>query len=82
MRVYQVSVDFTFSGEFFIKAESREQAWEWVAKHCGMVKGSVQSTLPDDSVDWEFPTHPEKKIKSIKKLRPTNYENKTYHGGA
>lgn len=69
MLEYKVSVDFTFSGGFTIKAESREQAWEWVAKHCGMVMGSVQSTLPDDSVDWEFPMHPEKKITSIKQIK-------------
>lgn len=71
MNEYQLSVDFIFSGKFYIKAESPEQALEWVAKHCGMVKGNVQSTLPNDSIDWEFPMHPEKKIKSIK-LGKTN----------
>ncbi len=69
MNEYQLSVDFIFSGKFIIKAESREQAWEWVAKYCGMVIGSIQSTLPDESVDWEFPMHPEKKIKSIKQIK-------------
>lgn len=69
MKEYLLSVDFIFSGKFIIKAESREQAWEWVAKHCGMVIGNVQSTLPNDSIDWEFPMHPEKKIKSIKQIK-------------
>lgn len=57
---YYVPTKFVFSGTFGIKAESQEQAEEYVQKHCGLVLGGeIHSSLPDDEVDWEFGIHPE-----------------------
>lgn len=62
-KVYTVKTKFVFAGEFRIKAESKEQAKEYVAKHCGLcLGGDIHSTLPSDDVDWEFSVHPEKII--------------------
>ena len=60
---YIVPVSFVFEGRFFIKADSIEQANEYAEKHCGLVLGGkIHSSLPEDSVDWDFPIHPEKEI--------------------
>ena len=62
-RFYAVPPKFVFSGTFRIKAESQEQAEEYVQKHCGLVLGGeIHSSLPNDEVDWEFDVHPEKII--------------------
>lgn len=62
-RFYAVPTKFVFSGTFRIKAENREQAEEYVRKHCGLVLGGeIQSSLPDEDVDWVFDVHPEKII--------------------
>jgi hypothetical protein len=61
MRTYDVKTRFIFEGHFYITAESRKQAKEYVEKHCGLViGGNVHSSLPAEDVDWEFPVHPEK----------------------
>jgi hypothetical protein len=60
---YEVDTRFVFSGKFFIEAENREQAREYVDKHCGLViGGNVHSTLSEEEVDWEFDVHPDKVI--------------------
>lgn len=60
-KIYTVPTKFVFKGTFRIKAESQEQAEEYVHKHCGLViGGDIHSTLPEDEVDWEFGVHPEK----------------------
>lgn len=62
-KVYTVPMKFVFSGEFYIKADSQEQAEEYAQKHCGLViGGDIHSTLPDENVDWNFDVHPEKII--------------------
>lgn len=62
-RWFNVKTRFIFNGTFKIKATSRKQAEEYALKHCGLVIGSdIHSSLPDDSVDWDFPVHPIKKI--------------------
>lgn len=62
-RFYDVPTKFVFSGTFRIKAESQEQAEEYVQKHCGLVIGEeIHSSLPDGDVDWMFNSHPEKII--------------------
>lgn len=69
MKTYRVKTQFVFEGEFEIRAKNREQAAEYVAKHCGLViGGDIHSSLPDNMVDWDFPVHPNKKIKSVKEL--------------
>lgn len=60
-RFYTVPVRYVFTGEFKIKAESREQAEEYAEKHCGLVLGGdIHSSLPNEMVNWDFPAHPEK----------------------
>lgn len=61
---YTVKTKFVFEGEFYIKADSKEQAREFVEKHCGLViGGDIHSTLPDDDVNWNFDVHPKKIVK-------------------
>lgn len=63
MKTYTVKTKFVFEGKFYIKAESKPQAKEFVQKHCGLIIGrNIHSTLPDSDVDWDFPTHPKKII--------------------
>lgn len=61
---YTVKTKFVFEGEFYIKADSKEQAREFVEKHCGLViGGDIHSTLPDDDVNWNFDVHPKKIVR-------------------
>jgi len=68
MAIFHVKTKFIFEGIFIINAENRNDAIELVDKNCGMIiNNNIQSSLPDDIVDWEFDVHPEKKILSAKK---------------
>ena len=41
-------------------AESKEEVRQKVLQDCGLLMGgSIHSTLPDDEINWAFPTHPE-----------------------
>lgn len=61
---YTIKTKFVFEGEFYITAESKEQAKEYVMKHCGLVLGGdIHTTLPNDICDWYFNIHPEKIVK-------------------
>ena len=64
MEVHKIPVRFTFDGVFAIKANSKEDAEEHVRKHCGMVlrEHCIQTLLPDEDIQWDFPLHPEKTI--------------------
>jgi len=75
MRRYAVKTRFMFEGCFFVCAENKEQAKEYVNKHCGLViGGKIHSTLPDDKVDWDFPIHPETLTGKITLIRSKQYE--------
>jgi hypothetical protein len=64
---FEVDTKFVFSGKFFVEAENKEQAREYVYKHCGLViGGNVHSTLSEDQVNWDFYVHPDKVIGQIK----------------
>lgn len=66
MKTYSVETTFTFRGTFDVKAKSKLEAIEMIEKHCGLViGGDIHSSLPDEDVTWDFPTHPEKKVISI-----------------
>lgn len=61
---YTIKTKFVFNGEFYITAESKEQAKEYVMKHCGLVLGGkIHTTLPDEICDWNFDTHPDTIVK-------------------
>ena len=67
MYEYAIKTRFCFTGTFFITARNKEEAKEYVAKHCGLVLGgNIHSTLPDDVVDWIFPMHSEKEISKVR----------------
>jgi hypothetical protein len=67
-RTYAVKTRFAFTGTFFISAENRKQAAEYIEKHCGLViGGDIHSSLPDDEVDWDFPVHPDKAVLKVRK---------------
>lgn len=62
-QVYDIPTKFIFSGTFRVKAESQEQAEEYVREHCGLTLGrDIHTTLPYDDVDWEFDVHSEKLV--------------------
>jgi hypothetical protein len=66
MRQYAVKTRFTFTGTFFITARNKNEAKEFVEKHCGLtLGGTIHSTLPDGGVNWDFPVHPEKSVGRI-----------------
>jgi hypothetical protein len=62
-----------FSGEFFVKAESKAEAKEYVEKHCGLViGGDIHSSLSDEDVDWDFPVYPDK---AVGRVKGTNHDD-------
>ena len=65
MKTYKIKATFTFSGEFYVKADDKEDAREIVDAECGMTVGHISSITEDERVDWDFDMIPEKKIKSI-----------------
>lgn len=55
---YTVKTKFVFEGEFYITAESKKQAKEYVMKQCGLVLGrEIFTTLPDEICEWCFDPH-------------------------
>lgn len=57
-KTHTIKTKFIFEGEFYVTAESKEQAKEYVMKHCGLVLGGdIHTTLPDDFCDWNFNVH-------------------------
>lgn len=69
MASYTVPVTFKFKGEFYIEADTAEQAMVYAERHCGLIiGGDIHSSLPDDIVDWDFPVHPEKKVGRARKV--------------
>lgn len=65
-KVYRVRTQYIFDGVFDVVANSREEARKKVIQDCGMVMdGNVQSTLPDEEVNWAFSTHPDVRIGRI-----------------
>lgn len=63
-KTYTIKTRFVFEGEFYITAKNRVQAKEFIEKHCGLVIGSdIQTTLPDDMIDWNFDVHAQKIIR-------------------
>jgi muramoyltetrapeptide carboxypeptidase LdcA involved in peptidoglycan recycling len=63
MNDYRVKVRYTFEGWFEIAAESEQRACEIAERDCGLViGGNIHTNNESQVVDWEFETHPEKKI--------------------
>lgn len=65
-KIYSVPARYIFEGTFKVEAESGGEAKEKILKHYGMVMGSgIQTTLPDNEIDWNFCNHPYKQVGSI-----------------
>lgn len=59
---FDVSVDVSFRGTFRVEAATEEAAVTITKEHCSIVlAGGVHSSLPEGSVDWDFPIHPHAK---------------------
>lgn len=70
MAKYRVQTQLVFNGYFDVEADSVSDAESNVIEQCGLVLGgNIHSTLPDEDVDWSFPSHPETEIKSIQKIK-------------
>lgn len=56
---YTIPVTYTFSGHFEVEANSAFEAQQMVKNGCGCVlRQGIQSTLPDELIDWNFAIHP------------------------
>jgi hypothetical protein len=65
---FTVKTRFTFTGTFFINADTKEDARKLVIENCGLVLGGkIHTCLAEEDVDWDFPIHPEKVIVKVKK---------------
>jgi hypothetical protein len=77
MSQYAVKTRFSFIGTFYISADSREEAREFVESHCGLILGgNIHSSLPYEAVDWDFPVHPDKTINRINLTRKVERREK------
>lgn len=60
---FEIECSFIFRGKFFIKADNLEEAYRKVEEDCAMTMSSgIHTTLDDDEVNWDFPSHPDKNI--------------------
>jgi len=63
---FEVVTEFVFKGKFKVKANSQAEANDKVRTDCAMVMGTgIHTTLNDRDVDWEFDTHPEKRVLGV-----------------
>ncbi|GHV78610.1 hypothetical protein AGMMS49944_04010 [Spirochaetia bacterium] len=67
---YQIPVEFTFKGTFYVEADDAEEAKRKCKKDFGMtMSGGITTTLDQDEADWNFDVHPDKKIGRVKKAQ-------------
>ncbi len=56
----------SFARHFTIKAGSVADAERLIKESCGLVMGgNIHTTLPDNVIDWDFGTHPDKVVDEI-----------------
>lgn len=65
MQHYKTTVTFTFSGTVIINADSASEARETLQKNFGLVMGGRIEATDNYIRDWNFSSHPEKKISRI-----------------
>ena len=69
-KVYRVRTQYIFDGVFDVVAGSKEDARQKVLQDCRLVMGGrINSTLPDDEINWAFDRHPNKRIDRITKVQ-------------
>jgi hypothetical protein len=66
MKTYKVKTTFTFTGEFYVKAITKEEAIECITNEVGLSMGTIVPGMAEDTLDWEFDMIPEKHIKSVR----------------
>lgn len=61
---YTIKAKIVFNGEFYVPAESEEQAKNYVMRHCGCVGGidNIHTSVPGNC-DWHFNIYPKIIIK-------------------
>jgi len=75
MKKYIVKTQFIFEGNFFVNADDKYQAKEYIEKQCGLtLRNGIHSTLSDDVIDWDFSMHSIKQIGRIKEMRIVMYK--------
>lgn len=63
---FKVHVQYTFSGYYVVKADSRDEAEEIALRDCGMVMGgSVNSSNDEEVIEWDFDMHPEATVSAV-----------------
>ena len=62
-------VKFVFEGEFYVEAESAEEAGRIVNEECHLVMGQGIECNADEVTDWEFDMHSEKTIGRVRRGR-------------
>lgn len=59
LQTYEIETSFTFTGVFKVQAKNEQEARDLIENHCGLViGGEIHSSLPEETVDWDFDTHP------------------------
>lgn len=66
MNTYKVKVKLVWEGEVEVESSSMFEARSQAEKHFGAVSPNFHSASPQIK-DWNFPVHPEKYVKSVKK---------------
>lgn len=68
MKRFEVKVRYTFDGHYVVRAASEADAARMVSHQCGLTLGrGIHTALSDaECPDWEFPTHPDIRITTIK----------------
>jgi hypothetical protein len=62
MKTFAVKTRFSFTGMFYIKADSGAEAKDRIMNDCGLVMGrGIHTGLSEELVNWDFPIHPEKR---------------------
>lgn len=70
-QVFRVRTQYIFEGVYEIAADSKEEARRKVMEECGLVMGGrIHSLLSDGEVDWDFPIHPEVKVRHVRRTSP------------
>ena len=68
LKLFKANVTFTFKGDVQVYAEDREQAFELLQAQFEMINNDgIHTTLDDETIDWDFPVHPDKKITNLHK---------------
>lgn len=70
MKRFEAKVRYTFDGHFIVRAASGKDAARMVTAQCGLTLCSgFHTTLGDaECPDWEFLTHPDMRVVTIKKV--------------